>query len=440
MNGNDSGTRGNSSSFDSCDKRKNFGKEVNASILDESVLGGERVFNGGYPFFNCHLNLLLQVARGFGADVGEASSWDSRGEGAWVRFKRSEDSETIGTSFDRLAEPGVVETPGESTEFKAMRELLETTTQELKTKTQELKKAQDELARQGKELKRTKERLGNLSQKNEGLERAAQASKDSAEHYKGLYNGAIDELKRTTQSFEDQLAARDEEKALRDAKFDEVTTKCQRVEQQLQGAEGRCRDMALNVKRKQEMTCKAEERARESEALCKALAEKLQRAEEEAAVASGVAVQVAVSTQTAMEEEVKEPTVGQEKVAEVASVVLVRGEVYTQTDSVVVDHTSNGVVAESEVDLAKEICEARKEVSTLERQNERLNKFLGDITKDYRLMTCGKRPVNGARACGFCRALIAANRSRCFGCGQPAPGTEGYLRARAAMAVTLERN
>jgi len=105
------------------------------------------------------------------------------------------------------------------------------------------------------------------------------------------------------------LAARDEEKALRDAQFDEVTTKCRGVEQQLQGAEGRCRNMALNVKQKQEMKCKAEERARESEALCKALAEKLQRAEEEAAVASGVAVQVAVSTQTAMEEEVKEPTV-----------------------------------------------------------------------------------------------------------------------------------
>ena len=300
VNGNDSGTRGNSSGFDSCDKRKDFGKEVNASIVGESVLGGERVFNGGYPFFNCHLNLLLQVARGFGADVGEASSWDSRGEGAWVRFKRSEDSETIGTSFDRLAEPGVVETPGESTEFKAMRELLE-------TKTQELKKAQDELARQGKELKRTKERLGNLSQKNEGLERAAQASKDSAEHYKGLYNDAIDELKRKTQSFEDQLAAREEEKELLDAKFDEITTKCQGVEQQLQGAEGRCADMALKVKRKQELTCEAEERARESEALCKALAEKLQRAEEGAAVASEVVVQVAVSTQTAVVEEVKEP-------------------------------------------------------------------------------------------------------------------------------------
>ena len=34
--------------------------------------------------------------------------------------------------------------------------------------------------------------------------------------------------------------------------------------------------------------------------------------------------------------------------------------------------------------------------------------------------------------------MIAANRSRCFGCGQPTPGTEGYLRARAAMHV--ERN
>jgi len=50
-----------------------------------------------------------------------------------------------------------------------------------------VKKAQDELASQGKELERTKERLGKLRWKNMGLERAAQASKDSAEHYKGLY-------------------------------------------------------------------------------------------------------------------------------------------------------------------------------------------------------------------------------------------------------------
>ncbi len=115
--------------------------------------------------------------------------------------------------------------------------------------------------------------------------------------------------------------------------------------------------------------------------------------------------------------------------------VLVGEEVNTQMDSVVVDHTSNGVVAESEVDLAKEICEARKEVSTLERQNERLNKFLTDVTDDYRLMTSGKAPVNGARVCGFCRALIAANRSGCFGCGSPAPGTEGYQRARSATKL-----
>ena len=96
------------------------------------------------------------------------------------------------------------------------------------------------------------------------------------------------------------------------------------------------------------------------------------------------------------------------------------------------DHTSNGVVAESEVDLKKEICEVRKEVSALERQNANLEKALLDTAKDYRLMTRGKVPVNGARACGFCRALIAANRSQCFGCGQPAPGTEGYQRARSA--------
>ena len=169
-------------------------------------------------------------------------------------------------------------------------------------------KTQKELEIVKKELHRTKERLGKLSQNNVDLERAAQASKDSAEHHKGLSTDAIDELTRAKQSFEDQLAARDEEKALRDAQFDEVTTKCRGVEQQLQGAEGRCRNMALNVKQMQEIKCKAEERARESEALCKALAEKLQRAEEGAAVASEVVVQVAVSTQTAMVEEVKEST------------------------------------------------------------------------------------------------------------------------------------
>ena len=65
-----------------------------------------------------------------------------------------------------------------------------------------------------RELQRNRERLGKLSLKNGDFERAAQASKDSAEHYKGLYNDAIDELKRTTQSFKDQLAAKDEEKAL----------------------------------------------------------------------------------------------------------------------------------------------------------------------------------------------------------------------------------
>lgn len=302
VNGNDSGTRDSSSGFDSCDKRKDFGKKVNASIVGESGLGGERVFNGGYPFFNCHLNLLIQVARGLGADVGEASSWDSSGEGAFVRF-RSNDSETNGTSFDRLAEPGVVETPGESTAFKAMEEALE-------TKTQELKKAQDELATQGKELERTKERLGKLSQKLVGLERAAQASKDSAEHHKGLCNDANDALKRKTQSFEDQLAAREEEKELLDAKFDEVTTKCQGLEQKLQGAEDRCADMALKVKRKQELACEAEERASESEALCKTLDERLQCAMDEVVrlrIAAAVPVQVAVSTQTAVVEEVKGP-------------------------------------------------------------------------------------------------------------------------------------
>ena len=119
----------------------------------------------------------------------------------------------------------------------------------------------------------------------------------------------------------------------------------------------------------------------------------------------------------------------------------VRMEELDQTEAAsAVDSQSNGAVAESKADSEKEICDARKEISTLERQIENLNECLDDITKDHRLMTCGKRPVNGARACGFCRALIAANRSRCLGCGHPAPGTEGYQRARAVMAVTLERH
>ena len=118
---------------------------------------------------------------------------------------------------------------------------------------------------------------------------------------------------------------------------------------------------------------------------------------------------------------------------EAALVVRVEGSIQTEAAPAVDSQMkSSGAVAESEVDLKKEICEVRKEVSALERQNENLEKALLDTAKDYRLMTRGKAPVNGARACGFCRALIAANRSQCFGCGQPAQGTEGYQRARSA--------
>ena len=61
-----------------------------------------------------------------------------------------------------------------------------------------------------------------------------------------------------------------------------------------------------------------------------------------------------------------------EEVVAVGSGLPVRVEVYTQTDSVVVDPTSSGAVAESEVGLKKEICGVRKQVSALERQNANL--------------------------------------------------------------------
>ena len=261
---------------------------------------------------------------------------------------------------------------------------------------------------------------------------------DRANHFKNLYESSMKEMKSTVQSFEDQRASNDAARESLEEQLKEVSHEHRLCQQKLQGCEGRNRVMALKVKEAQETVRVTEERALESEALHIAVAERLQCAEEEVArlriAAAQGPVRVEDSTQTEAASTV-DPQMVQEKVAEVASVVLVRGEVYTQTDSVVVDHTSNGVVAESEVDLAKEICEARKEVSTLERQNERLHEFLTDITDDYRLMTRGKAPVNGARACGFCRALIAANRSQCFGCGQPAPGTEGYQRARSATKL-----
>ena len=54
--------------------------------------------------------------------------------------------------------------------------------------------------------------------------------------------------------------------------------------------------------------------------------------------------------------------------ASVEAGVSVRMEVYTQTDTVVVDHTSSGVVAESKVELRevqKEACDAWEDVSAL---------------------------------------------------------------------------
>ena len=105
-------------------------------------------------------------------------------------------------------------------------------------------------------------------------------------------------------------------------------------------------------------------------------------------------------------------------------------------DSVAVDHTSNGVVAESEVALAKEICEARKEVSTLERQKEMLNEFLTDITDDYRQRaradmdvtleryraraTCGQvHRRAGDWDCSSCNTVNFSSRVECFKCKRP---------------------
>ena len=59
---------------------------------------------------------------------------------------------------------------------------------------------------------------------------------------------ANEKLKRKNQSFVNQLESKDVGLALRDEQFDEVSNKCRELEQQLRGAEGKCRDMALNLK------------------------------------------------------------------------------------------------------------------------------------------------------------------------------------------------
>ena len=64
--------------------------------------------------------------------------------------------------------------------------------------------------------------------------------------------------------------------------------------------------------------------------------------------------------------------------------------------------------------------------------------LIDDFATDYRPMTRGRAPVNWARACGFCRALIASNRSYCLACGKRAPATNSYQQARAAMDVAME--
>ena len=126
---------------------------------------------------------------------------------------------------------------------------------------------------------------------------------------KNLCDEANEKLKRKNQSVVDQLESRDAALALRDVRVDETSNKCRELGQQLRGAEGRCRNMALTMKNKQEMTRKAEDRVRELEALYNAVAEELKCAEEGATVASEIPVQVAVSTQTKVVEKEKAPSV-----------------------------------------------------------------------------------------------------------------------------------
>jgi len=109
---------------------------------------------------------------------------------------------------------------------------------------------------------------------------------------------AIEELKRKTQSFEDQVTSKDAALKSRGEQFNKVSHTCRVLEQKLRRAEDRNRDMALKVKKKQEEARDAEERAREFEAFHNAVAAQLQLAEEKVAVASEVPVRVVVSTQT----------------------------------------------------------------------------------------------------------------------------------------------
>ena len=78
---------------------------------------------------------------------------------------------------------------------------------------------------------------------------------------------ANENLKRKNQSVVDQLESKDAVLVLRDERVDEALNKCREFEQQLRDAQGRCRDVALTVKNKQQMARKAEDRVREFEPL-----------------------------------------------------------------------------------------------------------------------------------------------------------------------------
>ena len=163
----------------------------------------------------------------------------------------------------------------------------------------ELKKTQGELAAVRKELDRAKERLRVAGKKNADSERQITSLHDRANHFKGLYDNSMKKMKSTTQSFEGQVASKDEARESLAEQLKEMSHELRLFEQKLQGCEGRNRDMALKVKKTQKIVHDAEERALEFEAFHIAVPEQLQRLEGEAVAASEGPARVEGSTQTA---------------------------------------------------------------------------------------------------------------------------------------------
>ena len=79
-------------------------RNANASTVGDYVLRKNTVFNYGKAFYSYSLNMLLQVARGLDAAVGEANTWSATGEGAWLRFENPRGAEIIGSLVDGLSE------------------------------------------------------------------------------------------------------------------------------------------------------------------------------------------------------------------------------------------------------------------------------------------------------------------------------------------------